>query len=343
MKLPNGFGSVYKLSGNRRKPYIARRTIGWDESGKQLYATVGYYATRQDGLQALASFNDNPYDLLMSKLTFAEIYQRWFDDTFDENANRSTVKNYGTAYNHCTMLYNMKMSDIRLYHMQQVIDACPTGYQSASRIKILLNKVYTWCVRREYVKKNYAENLTVPKVEQKTERRAFTREHINLLWEVSESNPNIPIVLMLLYSGVRINELLDLKKEDVNLDEQWFRVRASKTNAGIRIVPIADKVLHYWKTHMERSKCGYAICTQDGNKFTYDNFRKHYWHPLMEQLKMDYIPHECRHTCNSLLIMANTNPTIRKKIMGHKSQMDIGEAVYGHIYVEELLKAINQI
>ena len=29
--------------------------------------------------------------------------------------------------------------------------------------------------------------------------------------------------------------------------------------------------------------------------------------------------------------------------MGHKSQMDIGEAVYGHIYVEELLKAINQI
>lgn len=29
--------------------------------------------------------------------------------------------------------------------------------------------------------------------------------------------------------------------------------------------------------------------------------------------------------------------------MGHKSQMDIGEAVYGHIYTDELLKAINQI
>lgn len=341
IKLPNGFGSCYKLSGNRRKPYIARRTIGWDENGKQLYSTVGYYATRQEGLQALAAYNNNPYDLIMSKLTFAETYQKWFDDTFDENANRSTVKNYKTAYNHCAPLYNMKMSDIRLHNMQQVIDGCSTG--GANRIKILLNKIFEWCVRREYVSKNQAEHLTVPKVEQKSERRAFTKEHIALLWEVVDGNPYIPLVLMLVYSGVRINELLQLKKEDVNLDEQWFRVRASKTHAGIRIVPIADKVLSFWKQFMEQSRCKYAVCTPEGAQLTYDNFRKNYWHPLMDKLNMDYIPHETRHTCNSLLIMANTNPTIRKKIMGHKSQMDIGEAVYGHIYVEELLKAINQI
>ena len=62
MRLPNGYGSVYKLSGNRRKPYIARRTIGWDDNGKQLYANIGYYRTRAEALQALAAFNDNPYD-----------------------------------------------------------------------------------------------------------------------------------------------------------------------------------------------------------------------------------------------------------------------------------------
>ena len=148
---------------------------------------------------------------------------------------------------------------------------------------------------------------------------------------------------MLLYSGVRINELLNLRKEDVNIEEQWFKVRASKTHAGIRVVPIADAVLPFWKAFMQRSKCPYAVCTPDGSHMNYDNFRKNYWHPLMDQLNLDYIPHETRHTCNSLLIMANVNPTTRKKIMGHKSQMDIGEAVYGHIYTEELLKAINQI
>ena len=30
MKLPNGFGSVFKLSGNRRNPYVARKTQGWE-------------------------------------------------------------------------------------------------------------------------------------------------------------------------------------------------------------------------------------------------------------------------------------------------------------------------
>ena len=28
-KLPNGYGSVYKLSGNRRKPWVAAKTFGW--------------------------------------------------------------------------------------------------------------------------------------------------------------------------------------------------------------------------------------------------------------------------------------------------------------------------
>ena len=27
MKLPNGFGTVYKLSGNRRRPYVVKKTI----------------------------------------------------------------------------------------------------------------------------------------------------------------------------------------------------------------------------------------------------------------------------------------------------------------------------
>ena len=343
IKLPNGYGTVYKLSGNRRKPYIARKTTGFDDNGKQKYCTIGYYATKADALKALAEYNNDPYDLTMSKVTFEEIYQKWHDDTFYESSNRSTIKNYQTAYNHCEHLHKMKMSDIKLSHMQKILDECPNGYESANRIKTLLHKIFEWCMRHEYIRKDYSKDLKLPKPKPETNRRAFTREHIDLLWNMVCENPNISIVLMLIYSGVRINELLDLKKEDVNLNEQYFKVRAAKTNAGIRIVPIADKVLPFWKEFMERSECAYAVCTSDGKKLTYDNFRKRYWYPLMENLNMNYTIHETRHTCNSLLIMSNCNPTIRKKIMGHKSQMDIGEAVYGHIYTDELLKAINQI
>ena len=57
MKNPNGYGSIYKLSGKRRKPYIVRRTIGWSDDGKQLYQTIGYYETRPLAMNALAEYN----------------------------------------------------------------------------------------------------------------------------------------------------------------------------------------------------------------------------------------------------------------------------------------------
>ena len=47
MRNPNGFGCVYKASGNRRKPYIARITTGWDEAtGKQLFKNIGSFITK---------------------------------------------------------------------------------------------------------------------------------------------------------------------------------------------------------------------------------------------------------------------------------------------------------
>ena len=88
MKLPNGFGSVYKLSGKkRRNPYVAKKTKGWEidpDTGKvkQLYITVGYYPTRKDALNALAEFNNNPYDVNVAKVTFADVYERWSDEHF---------------------------------------------------------------------------------------------------------------------------------------------------------------------------------------------------------------------------------------------------------------------
>lgn len=343
MKLPNGYGTVYKLSGNRRKPYIVRITNGWDENGKQLCTTIGYYATKHEGLQALAAFNDNPYDINMSRVTFSDIYNRWFKETFDENSNRSTVKNYTAAYKHSAPLYDMKMSDIRPHHMQQVLDDCPGGYQTAKRVHILFNQLYKWCLQHDCIKKNYAENVTINVKNTPKPRKAYSSEDIQKLWENVENNQYISVILMLIYSGVRVAELLNLKKEDVHLEEQWFKVVASKTESGVRVVPIANKVLPFWKDFMQRSKNEHVLCTVDGGNLTYDNFRKNYFKPIMEQLNMNYIIHETRHTCISMLTIKNVNPTIIKKIVGHKSIMNITERVYTHIEIDELLKAINTI
>lgn len=50
---------------------------------------------------------------------------------------------------------------------------------------------------------------------------------------------------MLIYNGVRVSELLDLKKENIHLPERYFDVVDSETENGIRKVPIAEKVLPF--------------------------------------------------------------------------------------------------
>ena len=106
---------------------------------------------------------------------------------------------------------------------------------------------------------------------------------------------------------------------------------SSKTENGIRKVPIADKVLPFYQAWFEDNpECEYLIHTPDGKHFQYRNYYDSYFHPLMEQLKIDRTPHCCRHTCISMLAEAGVDQTIIKKIVGHSGAMTLTEKVYTH-------------
>jgi integrase len=68
------------------------------------------------------------------------------------------------------------------------------------------------------------------------------------------------VILILIYTGVRISELLDLEKKDIHLDERWFFVRESKTESGIREVPIAEKIVPFFEYWLSRD-CDYLQST----------------------------------------------------------------------------------
>ena len=53
--------------------------------------------------------------------------------------------------------------------------------------------------------------------------------------------------------------MLDLKKENVNLEEKWFRIVQSKTESGVRTVPINDKVLPFFQEWYNMNDCEYLL------------------------------------------------------------------------------------
>ena len=66
------------------------------------------------------------------------------------------------------------------------------------------------------------------------------------------------------------------------LQLQYFDVILSKTENGIRKVPIADKVLPFYKAWYDSSDCEYLLHTDAGKQFQYRNYKDSYWTPLIE-------------------------------------------------------------
>ena len=350
MKLPNGYGSVMKMSGKRRKPYMIRKTIGWEydpvkDKQVQKYAVIGYAATKAEAMQMLAEYNQNPFDVKAAKATFQDVYDQWSKVKYP-TISKSNVHGYEASYRVCGTLYNKVFKEIRLVDLQFVVDTCGKNYPTLKKLKGLFNQLYEFAMKNDICNKDYSEYVDILRYKDKNpdkrDHNKFEKAEVERLWQITDQ-PYYQIVLMLIYNGCRISEFLDLKKENINLEEQYFDVVSSKTENGIRRVPIADKVLPYYKAWYESSDCEYLIHTPDHKHFEYRNYYDSYWTPLMESLGFEHKPHDTRHTCISMLAEAHVDQTMIKKIVGHSGAMTLTERVYTHLDTEALVEAINKI
>ena len=269
---------------------MIRKTVGWEydpvrDKQVQKCVTIGYAATRAEAMQMLAEYNQNPFDAKAAKATFQDVFEKWSKAKYP-TISKSNVHGYDAGYRVCGTLYNKVFRDIRLADLQNVVDTCGKNYPTLKKLKGLFNQLYAFAMKNDICNKDYSEYVDILRYKDqnpdKREREKFTKKEIARLWKITDQ-PYYQIVLMLIYNGCRISEFLDLKKENINLKEQYFDVISSKTENGIRRVPIADKVLPMYRAWYESSDCQYLLHTPDHQHFTYRNYLDSYWTPLMAE------------------------------------------------------------
>ena len=335
MRNHNGYGGIVDLGKNRRKRYAVRVTNNYTSSilspggtFKQKYKYIGYYATAKETKKALAEYNENFTPTKYIDITFTEVWELWsLRNLTDETTSR--YRSYSAAYNKCRPLYNLRMTDIKLNNLQTLIDNCSGLSKSTiNNIKIVMNFIFLWALKNDVVKKNYVDFIELPDAKEVQNHKRFTANDVAHLWD--NTSLYMP-VLMYIYTGVRPAELISLKKSDVNIPRQYFDITKSKTAAGIRTVPIADKVLSFFKHYMS---------TTPGERlvpFTYKELLNFY----REHLKT-HTPHDTRSTFVLLLTEANVSETVIQKIVGHSSN-SVTRKVYTQLDITALLDAVNKI
>lgn len=208
MKNPNGYGTVVKLSGNRRNPYAVRKTVGWNEKGHPVYLPIGYAPTREEGLMMLAEYNRNPYDVDLQKITVEEVYKKWSDRDFTK-MSKSLVGSMKSAWNHCKSVYILKYRELKAYQMQECIDGCGKGYATQAAIKNLFGHLDKFSMELDIIVKCNSALTTAPPIPE-TSKTPFTDDEVTAVWKI-QNTEWVDSILTFLYMGWRISELLSVK------------------------------------------------------------------------------------------------------------------------------------
>lgn len=278
----------------------------------------------------------------MKKLTFSDVYEKWSERKYPE-LSKNRVEQYKSIYQMLEQFHSVPFSDLRTLHIQDYFDK-RTDISSASLIhyKALFNQMYKYAVKHEIVSKNYAEHVEIKRTEKTAPHSIFTEEEIWTLWDNSEDK-DVQLILILIYSGMRITELLQMYRENVFLDDRYM-IGGIKTEAGKdRIIPISKKILPFIEDLYDKDA---EFLVQKKNKgksaaYTYHGFRHSIWKPVMGRFKMKHSIHDTRHTTISLMDAAGVNKTAIKRIVGHKNA-DVTES-YTHKSIADLIQEIDKI
>lgn len=251
------------------------------------------------------------------------------------------------AWTYCCDLHGMKLRDIRSRHLRYAIDnACnesgkPASPTVQSWMKTTFNAMFDYAVENEYVDKNRARMFSIDAIidkiqEEKEKHIDYTGTEIATIFQNINRYEALDLVAIQCYSGWRPGELLDLRIENINLEEGLMR-GGNKTKAGKnRVVPIHPKIYDLVKARYELATAigseWFAVApdkrTSKYNKLEYGKF----WRLLREaftnlNINTEHRPHDGRTHFVTMAKKFGVDDFAIKYLIGHAIS-DMTETTY---------------
>lgn len=336
MRLPNGTGTISKLSGKRRKPYCAKKFVRWDVDDtkmtcKAVYKSIGTFATKREALHALLEYTDRS-----GMMTLEEIYNIWEKEHFPE-ISESLQSSYSNAWRRYAPLKKKYICDLKTSDYEKIINEDTVPPSIRRFCKLVLGIIYDYALRHELVDKDYSKLVDFHiDNKRKHDKVIFSVDEINGLWEKNKNGTITQVEKMILvqcYTGMRPGELVQIRKENVHLDEHYM-TGGLKTAAGKnRVIPIHPLIEPFIREAYEEKKPGYLF-NNGLDPFDYKSYAY-----LFKKTFPNHTGHEARHTfityCDGKLTVAAIDT-----IVGHSSGR-IAEAVYTHLTPAMLYEQIK--
>ena len=301
--------------------------------------------------------------------TFRKVAEDW-ERQHREEIEQRTWNNYLPHYQQILARHGKKTVDevTALDVINHLTAAKAQGYSATvvNSIRSIYRMIFDYAVANDHAKYNPVTSVRLPKGLKRGKRVAPTDDQIKTILR----NVDAPFGLfpfLLLCTGLRKSEALALTWDDVDFSKKEItisksldyptgstpRVKAPKTEAGNRIVPILDILAQPLQEAHDESSSIYVFPAQDSNRAGkgggmmtlrgYEGAWDRYCTSVgfMKDGKPVITAHNLRHGTATLMFEMDVDELTAQRILGH-SRVEITREIYTELREKQNRKSVDK-
>jgi integrase/recombinase XerC len=226
--------------------------------------------------------------------------------------------------------------------------------KSINRKVTSLKTLFKFLIKQSIVKVNPASNIHSIKIEKKLPEIIDEKDlkilFDKILSDVTEDYSLLrdkTILLTFYYTGMRLSELINIKKQDIDFQNLTIKVLGKRNKE--RYIPITKKFAKFLKFYLSQTEKRYNFAQNNYYIFLTDKGKKTYPKFIYRKVN-NYLsnittihkksPHILRHTFATHLLNKGADINAIKEILGHANLA--ATQIYTHNTIEKLKKTYNK-
>ena len=237
---------------------------------------------------------------------------------------------------------NVEEEDIKKYLMH--LNKNNISEKSVANKISSLKSFYKYLIIEKITSKSPLDKIELPKIK-KTLPKALSIEEVNILLNIPLNDKfdyrNKAMIELLYATGLRVSELVNLKLNNINFDQEYLKTMGKGSKE--RIVPIGDYEMYYLKYYIDNyrndflrdKESEYIFISNQSKKMTRQTFflllKKI---AKKEGIKTYFSPHTLRHSFATHLLRYGADLRSIQELLGHSSISTT--QIYTHVEKEKV-------
>lgn len=319
----------------------------------------------------------------VQKQTFGEYLENWFKNIRVYEVESSTyLRNEQTINYHIkdSSLYNAQMVNVDFELCQSLINKLSEKYSRStiSKVYVILNMCFNHALTKGHIGENPMMKVKMPKesslVKKKKEAKWLSSSDVEkIVLEAERVNTrefrikgkvgervygvNAYYIILIIYTGLRIGELMALTWNDIDFKNKTLNVNKSrakgmidgkttlyikdpKSESGTRIIPLSDRAIYALQKIKEcsSSDSDLVVSNTSSESNITRTINRMLFRAGCETEKCGL--HALRHTFGSLLLEKGIDLKTISYLLGH-SDITVTANIYLHVTREQAINSIE--